>query len=143
MLTSARNPFEIVMIIAGLLAGIAGLAVPAHNQSQVIYGLGSPWDKVFYACLILGTGMVALSLFLQPLMTLLIERVGMIWLAAIFLPYGVGCVISALIYLDPLRPSWILIIGYGVACAVRILQITHDLRGYQRELRRITIGPPG
>lgn len=139
MLTSARNPFEIVMIITGLLAGIVGLAVPVRDQKQVFYGLGPPWDKVFYACLVLGTGMVALSLFLQPPMTLLIERVGMIWLAAIFLPYGVGCVINNLIHLRPLLPYWILLIGYGVACAARILQITHDLRCYQRELRRIII----
>lgn len=136
MLTSARNPFEIVMIITGLLAGIVGLAVPA-DQKQVFYSLGTPLDKVFYACLVLGTGMVALSFFLQPLMSLLIERVGMIWLAAIFVPYGVGCIINNLIHLRPLFPYWILIIGYGVACAARILQITHDLRCYQRELRRI------
>lgn len=134
MLTSTRNPFEIVMIIAGLLAGISGLA-GSGGKAQAIYGLQPPYAQVFYACLILGTGTVALALFLPPPMTLLIERAGMIWLTALFLPYGVACTIGVSL---GLRPVWVLILGYGVACAARILQITYDLRRYQRELRRIT-----
>ncbi|MBV9010922.1 MAG: lasso RiPP family leader peptide-containing protein [Pseudonocardiales bacterium] len=59
----------------------------------------------------------------------------MIWLAALFVPYGLALIINVNYRLGP---SWILIIGYGVACAARSLQITHDLQQYRRELRRIT-----
>lgn len=141
MLISARNPFEVVMTFAGLLAGIAGIAglfspvLTGCTGLLGIYGFHGLAAQVFYPCLVLGTGAVACSLLLRPPMTLLIERVGMIWLAALFVPYGVALII----YVNyRLSPSWILIIGYGVACATRSLQITHDLQRYRRELRRIT-----
>jgi hypothetical protein len=140
MLISARNPFEIVMIFAGLLAGIAGLFSPVIPDGEAflgIYALHGLAAQVFYPCLVLGTGAVALSLLLRPPMTLLIERVGMILLTALFVPYGVLLIISLSFSLNP---SLILVIGYGVACAARSLQITHDLRQYWRELRRITSG---
>ena len=89
--------------------------------------------------MVLGTGTVALSLFLQPPMTLLIERVGMIWLAALFLPYGVAMIFAVRFGLYPIG---FLILGYGFACAARVLQITHDMRLYRRELRRIISDSP-
>ncbi|MGH3866716.1 MAG: hypothetical protein ACRDQ4_11365 [Pseudonocardiaceae bacterium] len=138
---SARNPFEVVMILTGLLDGIIGLlirVIPGGKAPETIYGLQPPLVQVFYACLVLGTGTVALSLFLRPPMTLLIEQVGMIWLAALLVPYGVGLIISLGHNLDP---TWVLVIGFGVACAARSLQITYDLRRYRRELRRVTHEP--
>jgi hypothetical protein len=140
MLTSARNPFEIVMIFAGLLAGIigiVGLFGPDGYGLLSIYGLHSRPAQVFYPGLVLGTGAVACSLRLPLPMTLLIERVGMIWLAALFVPYGVF-----LIILLHLNPTWILSVGYGVACAARSRQITQDLQRYRREPLRITSESP-
>lgn len=145
----ARNPFEVVMIFAGLLAGIVGIVglfspvIPycPCGTPPGIYGLYGLVAQVFYPCLVLGTGAVVLSLLLRAPMALLIERGGMIWLAALFVPYGVSLIISLNYRLDP---SWVLVIGYGVACAARSLQITHDLRRYgrDRELRRITSESP-
>lgn len=142
MLTSARNPFEVVMIFAGLLAGIAGLLVPEGERVEELYGVlppnapGFPPNvPFFHACLVIGTGTVAVSLFLKPPMAQLIERVGMIWLAALFLSYGVAL---TLVVSFGFHPIWVLILGYGLACAARILQITHDLRSYRRGLRRLT-----
>jgi hypothetical protein len=134
MLASARNPFEIVMILAGLLAGIAGLVVPGSG-ARVIYNLLPHYAQVFNACLVLGTGTVAVSLFLRPPMTLLIERVGMIWLAGLLLPYGIAIVCAVSVGFHPLG---LLILGYGLACAARVLQITRDLQRYRQELRRVT-----
>lgn len=126
------------MTIAGLFAGIAGLFSPILTDCTGllgIYGFDGLAAQVFYPCLVLGTGAVVCSLLLGPPMTLLIERAGMIWLAALFVPYGVALIVNVNYRLSP---SWILIIGYGVACAARSLQITHDLQWYRRELRRIT-----
>lgn len=135
MLTSARNPFEVVMILAGLLTGIAGLIAPGGRVVKELYVVLPSYARLFHACLVLGTGIVVLSLFLRPPMAQLIERVGMIWLASLFLSYGLS---FTFLVTFGLHPIWVLILGYGLACAARILQITHDLRWYRRELRRLT-----
>lgn len=129
MIPAGRNPFEIVLIGAGLLAGITGLLVPGAG-SRIIHDVLPGYETVWNVCLVVGAATAAVSLLLPQPWTVLIERVGMIWLAALFLPYGVAIAILA----GPLASTGgFLILGYGLACAARVGQITYHRHVLRRE----------
>lgn len=132
MVTSGRNPFEIILILAALLAGLTGLLVPGSG-SGLIQRLLADWEVVWNVGLTVGAATAALSLVLKPPMTLLIERVGMTWLAALMIPFGAAVYVLSD---NPASTGAFLIAGYGVACAARVAQITHQLARLRMDLRR-------
>lgn len=128
MIPAGRNPFEIVLIVAGLMAGIAGLLVPGAG-SRVIHEVVPGYETLWNVCLLVGAATAALSLVLRQPMTVLIERVGMIWLFALFVPYG----FAVLALGDtPASTGGITILGYGLACGARVWQISYHRRALRR-----------
>lgn len=129
LIPAGRNPFEIVLIVAGLMAGITGLLIPGAGSrtiQEILPGYTVAWN----VCLVIGAGTAALSLVLKQPLTVLVERVGMIWLSALFTPYGVAVIaLSA----SPASTGGITILGYGLACAARAWQIAYHRRLLRRE----------
>lgn len=120
MIPAGRNPFEVVLIAAGMLAGLAGILAPGHG-SRVIHEVLPGYEQMWNVCLLVGASTAAVSLVLPQPWTVLIERVGMTWLAGLFLPYGVAVL---LLGGSPVSVGGFLIVGYGLACASRVGQIT-------------------
>lgn len=128
-LTPGRNPFEIVLVVAGLFAGAAGLFLPGGG-SRIIHAVLPGYETVWNVCLIIGAGTSAVALMLPQPWTILIERVGMIWLAALFLPYGAAVL---LLGGSPTGTGGVTITAYGLACAVRAGQISYHRRVLRRQ----------
>lgn len=134
MLPSGRNPFEIVLIAAGLLAGLTGVFVPGAG-SPTIHTVLPGYEPLWNLGLVIGAGTAAVALVLSQPMTVLVERVGMIWLAALFVPYGA----AVLILSGPVGVTGgVTIVGYGLACAARVVQITVHRRGLHRAARDVS-----
>lgn len=128
MLTPGRNPFEVVLVAAALLAGVTSLLVPGAG-SRIIVEVLPDYVMVWNVGLLVGASTTAVAMLLPQPWTVLIERVGMTWMAALFLPYGVAVMILG----NSLSSTGaLLILGYGLACAARAWQITY----HRRVLRR-------
>lgn len=129
-----RNPLEIFILVFLLASGLAGLFTQRSSPALVAV-LGSlTW--IWHVVMLLGAGTAILSLFLKPLNDVLLERVGMIWLATCFLLYGAGiCLIDPSFF----SPATGLALGLGAGFAARAWQITKDLRRLRRVLQELPV----
>ncbi len=125
-----RNPLEVSLLAVFLVSAISGLINPAATSPLLARIFG---EHVW----IWNLGMIAGSvftlvgvLFLKPMNDVLVERVGMIWLATCFLAYGSA---SAAISFTATYTG--VILGLGVAFAARAWQITSDIRRLHKILK--------
>lgn len=124
MIPSGRQPFQVALVALALLSGIAGLLVPGSG-SRTIQELLPVYAQYWSLGLVVSSTTVLIGLVLQPIMSLLVERAGLVMLAVLFLAYGGGVIfVGGLSRLT----GGLIIIGFGVASAARVWQITRGLR---------------
>ena len=129
-----RNPLAVCLLLVLVLSGVIGLLNPEKASPTLTRVLGD-YVWVWHVGMLIGcvTTLVGI-LVLKPLNDVLIERVGAIWLASIFLIYGV---VLAIVGGSLGATSASISIGLGLAFAVRVLQITKDLRRLRSVLQAI------
>lgn len=122
------------MLVVFLVSGITGL-MHAGTSSPVLAKVLGEYVWMWHAGLIIGavtslTGII----FLKPLNDVLVERVGMIWMASCFLAYGVAVCVQD----DAVFSTYTgVILGLGIAFAARAWQITSDLRRLTKTLQEL------
>lgn len=132
---TGRNPLAISMVLVFFVSGVAGLFSTEVSSPTLSAVLGS-YVWLWHTGLIIGAGTALVGiLLLKPLMDVLVERVGMVWLASLFLSYFVAVCVNDDAYFTTYSG---VILGLGIAFGARAWQITRDLR----RLRRILQGLP-
>lgn len=127
LIRSGRNPFEVWLLVACVVAGIVGLVVPGESASSVVKSLPY-WEAVsWFSGLTLG-GVVSLTgVFSRGVTSLFVERVGMAILTCLTLAYSVSIVAQVGIVRGATLPA--LLTGlFAVSCAVRFFNLTADLK---------------
>lgn len=122
---SGRNPFAAFLLGACVLTGIAGLLSP-QRTSPIVAHLLAPWElQAWYGGLILtGAGTLA-GLFLRGLTGLLVERVGLVFLASLSGMYATAIAVQggvALSFASAFTGS------FALASIARVWQIGRDLK---------------
>lgn len=125
LVRSGRNPFEVWLLVACVVVGIVGLVQPS-STSNAITSLLPGWEVVTWYAGLAGGGAVSLfGVFGSGLTALLVERVGLIILTCLTLAYSIAVVTQ--IGFRGALPA--LFTGlFAVACAVRFVHITTDLK---------------
>ena len=130
LVRSGRNPFEVWLLVACVVAGIVGLISPADTASTVVKALPH-WEALcWFSGLTLG-GLVGLAgAFSRGVMSLLVERVGMVILTCLTFAYSVSIVAQVGIAAGATLPA--LLTGlFAVSCAVRFFNISSDLKSME------------
>jgi hypothetical protein len=136
------NPFETLVLAA---CATSGWAVLSHTaQPTSLQALLPPWLRVVWGALLLVGGVLTVvGLYWRDHFTgIEIKRVGLIAAAAATLAYG-----TALLTIGP--PGFVAAAGNlatGLACIVRVWQVTHALkaaRGRMRDMRAPRRGRDG
>jgi len=125
LVRSGRNPFEVLMLCACAIAGAAGLIAPAASSNAITATLPH-WEVVCWYSGLLAGGVISLAgVFARGVTSLLVERVGIILLACLMLAYALALFVQ--VGIRGTLPA--LITGlFAVACAVRFVYITADLK---------------
>lgn len=122
---SGRNPFAVFLLFACVLTGIAGLISP-QQTSPIVAHLLQPWElEAWYGGLI-ATGVGALAGVLSRGLTgLLVERVGLVFLASLSGMYAVAVAVqggAALSFASAFTGF------FCIASLARVWQIGRDLK---------------
>lgn len=127
LVRSGRNPFEVWLLVACVVAGIVGLISPVDSASAVVKALPH-WEVLcWFSGLTLG-GLVGLAgVFSRGVVSLLVERVGMVILTCLTFAYSVSIVAQVGIAAGATLPA--LLTGlFSVSCAIRFFNISADLK---------------
>jgi hypothetical protein len=127
------NPFEAFLLVACIAVG--ALAVAGYAQPGAFENVLPPWWLRIWGALMLvgGCGAVAGLLWpWDPVDGVLIKRVGLVTLCPLLIAYGVAGLLT-----DPSARfvASAFAIALGVACAVRVRQVTLAVRGLHGQLR--------
>lgn len=119
------NVFEVALLLVTLIAGIAGLILGAPVGSSLSRVAPGGWGSTFYAISAFGALVTLVGIYLpssrRPLRW---EVAGLVAVSSTWLPYG-----GALLYSGPPGlATGSLLIGFGTACALRIVQIRKEVR---------------
>jgi len=125
LVRSGRNPFEVLMLAACLCTGVVGLFEPATTSGAIV-SLLPHWQVVTWYCgLVVGGAIGIGGVFSRGISSLAIERAGLIVLTCLTLAYA-GAVVAQ-VGIRGTLPA--LFTGlFAVACAVRCVYITADLK---------------
>lgn len=130
LVQSGRQPFEVVILVTCFLSGLAG--VLTGNFPEPIVRMLHSYAWAYSVSLGLGAIVTLVGVFLKPVVSLLIERVGMVWLGTIFLAYA----ISVSVQVDGRGITGaILLYGLALATAARAITITRDIRKIEFALK--------
>jgi len=125
LVRSGRNPFEILLLVMCATVGVVGLCQPSAT-SNVVTSLLPTWEViVWYAGLAIGGLVSLLGVFLSGVVSLLIERVGLIMLTCLTLTYSTAVI--AQIGIKGILPALFPAL-FAVACVDRFARITADLK---------------
>ena len=132
-----RNPLAISLLLVFLVSGVAGFVHPSGASPTLTAVLGH-WVWTWHVGLLVGTVTSLVGVMvLRPLNDVLVERVGMIWMATLFLAYGVAvCALDEAFFTTYSG----VILGLGAAFAARAWQITRDLQRLRQILRDMPRG---
>ena len=133
VLRSGRNPLAISVLLVFLLSGTVGLLTPEASSPILAEVLGH-WVWVWHTGLVIGSSTALLGLALRPLSNVLVERVGMMWMASLFLAYFVAVCVTDDAYFTTYSG---VILSLGIAFAARVVQITRDLRRLHQVLKEL------
>jgi len=125
ILRSGRSPFEIFMLAACVLAGIAGLITP-RASSNAISMLLPDWQLIaWYWGLVVSGSIGLLGIAGKRATALLVERIGLATLSCLTLAYSIAVVDAA-----GLRGAFAagITAAFAVACVGRCWQIGADLK---------------
>jgi len=129
LVQSGRQPFEVVILTTCFLSGLVGILTGSYPPAVVFALHTFAW--AYNVCLLLGSSVTLLGVWLKPVISLLIERIGMIWLGTIFLAYGIAITLSSTASVT----GGILLYGLAAACAARAITITRDLQKIEFALK--------
>lgn len=128
---TSKSPFEIFILIAIVIAGIAGLLMPAHTSSAIAQLLPLWGQLTWYSGLLVSGLLSVVGAFTNRLWSLYAERGGLSML-------GVLCVVytaTVIAIVGPLAAfAGVLVLGLGVACFARVHQISGDIRRVSEDL---------
>lgn len=123
VLRSGRNPFEAYLLAACFLVGVAGLVAP-ESQSSVVTHLPR-WEVAsWYGGLVAGSGVCLAGIAMRGVKSLLVERVGLLMLAAFSVLYSVAVLAAA-----GARGTFVavFIAAFAGAAVGRFVQISIDM----------------
>jgi hypothetical protein len=122
---SGRNPFEVLMLIACTATGAVGLLEPT-STSNVITSLLPAWEVVtWYSGLTLGSLVSLFGVFWGGVVSLVLERAGLVMLTCLMLAYSAAVITQ--VGVRGALPA--LFTGlFAIACAIRFVYITTDLK---------------
>lgn len=128
-----RNPVAISMFAMLMLSGIIGLVDPS-KASPVLTSVMGGWVWTWHVGLLIGSGTALVGvLILKTLTDVLVERIGVIWLATLFLAYGLIACVSG----GTFTTYTGVILGLGLAFGARAWQITKDLQRLRKILQAL------
>jgi hypothetical protein len=133
--TSGRHPFEILMLVAAFIAGVAYiLRLGGTGTPEKLIPGSAVW--AWYLCLSVGAGVALIGVYLPQATiiglykSLIVERTGLLLLGASCALYEV-----ALIAFSSHTPGTLAIIGgFAVACLYRFGQTLRDVRRLAAEI---------
>lgn len=120
-----RSPFQTYLLIACVLAGVAGIVDPHRGSSSVLKVLPM-WELyVWYIGLTVGGTVTLFGQVRKTLPGLYTERVGLLFLIGLCVIYTAAIVVAVGV---SLALSALVIVFFAVACAVRIRQIAYEIK---------------
>lgn len=121
---TGNSPFEVWLLGAAVIAGVGGLVNP--GASRAVARVLPDWQLyTWYSGLIVTAGIALLGVVLRSLLGLLLERAGLVLLAALTVIYAIAIVAAGG---EPLTLSAALAASLGCACLARAWQIGKDLK---------------
>jgi len=125
LIRSGRNPFEVLLLCACAVAGAIGLIAPGASANAITATLPH-WEVLCWYSGLLAGGVVSLAgVFARGVTSLLVERVGIIILACLMLAYALA--LFTQVGIRGVLPGAVTGL-FAVACAVRFVYITTDLK---------------
>lgn len=121
IVSESWNPFEIFLLIACVLGGVAGILRPDESSAVVEEALPRTIALVWYSGLTTG----AVISLLGALKNIFIERIGVTLLAGMSLGYACIVIISSP---RPLAFGSIITASFSISCVLRSIQLTGILR---------------
>lgn len=134
LVRDGRHPLVSLTMVACLLAGAFGLALPPSPQSAVDRFIPEPWRTAYYALLLLAGLVTLIGIWLPDLRDRLIwERIGLLFFSGTLLVYGI-----AIVALSPgkLGAGALFSCLFGFGGVWRIVVISCTLRRWLRAARR-------
>jgi hypothetical protein len=133
--TSGRHPFEILMLVAAFIAGVAYiLRLGGTGTPERLIPGSAVW--AWYLCLAVGAGVALIGAYLPQATivglykSLIVERMGLFLLGASCALYEV-----ALIAFSSHTPGTLAVIGgFASACLFRFVQAVRDVRRLAAEI---------
>lgn len=127
------NPFEAFLLIAAMIQGVAAIA--RFSQPVAFEAVFPPWVREAWGCILFLGGVASVAGLYwpwDPVDGVLIKRVGLVALAGVTIAYGVAGLFSA--------PARLFVgstfnIAFGIACIVRVRQVSDAIRDLRAELR--------
>lgn len=137
VITSGRQPFEVMLLVACVLSGIAGLFGAGSRTIEAV--VTPPWALMFHGVLAAAATLTLAGIFLHLPLNLLIERAGLLIMSWLLLTY------TAALYGLAARQVGVAgaVIGaFGVASVVRAWQISRDLNKLRIALSNPELAKP-
>jgi hypothetical protein len=129
LVQSGRQPFEVVILVTCVLSGLVGLLTNEYPAPVKLILHSFTW--AYGASLSAGAVIALIGIYIKPVASLLVERVGMAWLGSIFFAYAVAVTVQPQ---GRGLTGAILLFGLGLATIARAITITRDLRKVQQAL---------
>ena len=133
ILRSGRSPFELFLLGACVISGLAGLVAPTSTSSALAHLLPTWVVMAWSAGLVIGGVVSITGVLMRGLTALLVERIGLVGLA------GFSVLYSAVIVAElGLRATFtaLFIAAFAAACVGRFWQINRDLNQAETEAAR-------
>lgn len=129
---SSRGPFEVFMLVAVFVSGLAGLVNPMRSGRVIAESLPHWGQLVWYGGLAVAGALALAGALTSRLWSLLVERGGLLMLGVLCVAYSAAIVVVAGL---TVAFSAVLTVGLSAACVARVRQINADIR-------RINSGAP-
>ena len=125
LVRSGRNPFEVLMLAACVAVGGVGLIDPQATSGAITAALPH-WQALCWYGGLVGGGLVSvIGVFSRGVVSLVVERVGVVILTCLMLAYTTAVITQ--IGIRGTLPA--VFTGlFAVACAVRFVYISADLK---------------
>lgn len=128
-----RDPFEVMFLIACVLAGISGLIFGASSPNLAV-ALPGDTQTYWFAGVLVGSVLGLVGAFSKPPTGLVIERVGLALLSGLCGAYGVSIILNSA---NGALVGMFVTLAFGVASLIRVWQIGVDLRVLKEQLAKI------
>lgn len=129
LVRSGRNPFEILLLVACFAAGVVGFFQPQSSSGAINAALPY-WQALCWYIGLTGGGLMGLiGVFNRGVNSLLMERVGVVMLTCF--TFGYSAAVISQVGFRGIFPA-VFTGFFAVACAVRSVYITVDLKNMEK-----------